>query len=151
MTDPAGSPTSSLGNGAPQDLPIFQATRVPAGLAYEKINAELDRRRASKLSGFLPAAENRLATLTDLFAANLGIKAVNIAYERDASAVDVGDIDAAHRAIMGNFNPYVQAWRLAVGALTGGGAVAAGVGVLIAPEPVTHQSFWWLVILLGVK
>jgi hypothetical protein len=40
---------------------------------------------------------------------------------------------------------------LALAGFTGGGAAAALVAVVLAPKPVAHTGYWWLVIaVLGI-
>jgi hypothetical protein len=99
---------------------------------------------APKPAGFLESAEKRLAARSDEVMERLGIKAIDIAGGRGASAVDVTDIDLAYECVVENREPEKQAWLLGIGTLSGGAALGAGTAVAVSSTSVPGAPFWWI-------
>jgi histone H3/H4 len=121
-------------------------SELPATSAIQLINAELNRNGSPR--GFLREAESVLVASIDDFTGELGKRAVKIARDRHATAVDREDVLAAERKLRGNSKTELRAWVLAVAGLAGGWAAAAATGVLLAPSPVKHLGYWQLAIAL---
>jgi hypothetical protein len=125
------------------DLPRA-AVRLPrpgAGRAFGEIEKYLANHPA-KLAGFLEPAEKRLIFRSDEFTVRLGIKAIDIAGDRGASAVDFADIESAYRALAGPSPSEKQAWFLGIGTLAGGAAL--GTAATLSSGSVPGAPFWWI-------
>jgi hypothetical protein len=119
--------------------------RLPPGRAIRNINEALNVE--STLSGFLPAAENTLLAASDDFTGSLGVKAIQIARMRNATAVDRQDVLVADKSLRSNVGAEKRGWLLGLASFAGGAAIAALVAFLLAPRPISHPGDWWISII----
>ncbi|MEA1798688.1 hypothetical protein, partial [Rhodococcus qingshengii] len=126
---------------------------VAAGLPNpgpsEKIELALAEEPA--LQGFLPTARARLIAATDKMTADVGIRAVEIARKRHATAVDLQDVNDSHEELLGNKSAQMKSFFMGIAGILLGAAIATGVAVgLMEPGP-AHENFWWAgVAIVGV-
>jgi hypothetical protein len=105
--------------------------------AVKQINDALNAEGSP--SGLLPAAENTLLAASDDFTESLGKEAIKIARARHATAVDRQDVLDADGRLRGGAFVEKQGWMLGIAGLTGGGAIATVVALLLSPKPVKRR------------
>lgn len=147
-------PPSARGREQVEPKPLVRdVAPVAAGLPNtgpsEKIELALAEEPA--LQGFLPTARARLIAVTDRMTESVGIRAVEIARKRHATAVDLQDVNDSHEELLGNKAAQMKSFFMGIAGILLGAAIATGVAVgLMEPGP-AHENFWWAgVAIVGV-
>lgn len=138
--------------GEPKPL-VRDVAPVAAGLpnAGPSENIELALAEEPALQGFLPTARARLIAVTDRMTESVGIRAVEIARKRHATAVDLQDVNDSHDELLGNKAAQMKSFFMGLAGILLGAAIATGVAVgLMEPGP-SHENFWWAgVVIVGL-